>query len=115
MSTKASPITPEEAQGLKNMDIPSEMIEAVNHLIIKNWKGTHASFKQKDLLKEYLSRVKDPKEAKSKVYDYNHFDFEDLYRQIGWKVNYESPCYGDSDFDAYFEFEKKSKGGIHCG
>ena len=64
MSTKASPIKPEDIQDLKNFDIPSEMIEAVNELIIKNWNGSSATFKQKDLIPVYLSKVKDKEKAR---------------------------------------------------
>ena len=108
MSTKASPIKPEDIQDLKNFDIPSEMIEAVNELIIKNWNGSSATFKQKDLIPVYLSKVKDKEKARDMLFEHRHLDFEDRFRQAGWKVHYDKPGYNEN-YDSFWEFEKKKK------
>jgi hypothetical protein len=111
MGENIKPIKPSEVLDLKAKTIPDAMIQAVNEMIAKNWNGRSATVRKDDLLERYF-KIKghtNNRENRDKLYDDHALDFEDFYRKEGWKVNYSSPCYGDSDFEPYFEFEVKGK------
>lgn len=97
------PITPDEIKH----EIPDFIIEAVNTLIKKNWDGKEAIIKQNDILAIVSSKNdNDGKPSRQTIFDNNWLDFEDLYRKVGWKVEYDKPTYNEF-YDAYFKFTKK--------
>lgn len=97
------PISPEEVV----YDIPDFVIEAVNTLIRKNFRGQSFSIKAKDIIAE--GRKEGRTGSNKDWFAEKWMDFEDLYRESGWKVSYNQPCYGDSDFDSYYEFTPRKK------
>ena len=105
------PIKPCEVLTLKAKTIPDAIIQAVNEMIAKNWNGMSATIKKEDLLAKYfkITNKTNNRENCEKLYDDHALDFEDFYRKEGWKVKYDSPTYGDSDFEPYFEFTVKNK------
>ena len=111
MEENVRPIKPSEIVAKKEKMIPAAMIVAVNELIVKDWDGHSATIKKENLIKKYfeVAHKKDNAANRHKLYEDNSLDFESIYRKQGWKVNYESPSYGDSDFEPYFEFEVKGK------
>ena len=111
MEENVKPIKPSEILEKKAEIIPTAMIQAVNEMIAKMWDGRIATIKKEDLLERYfkITGQRNDRANCDKLYDDHALDFEDLYRKEGWKVNYESPHYGDSDFEPYFEFEVKGK------
>lgn len=96
------PIKPEEVNELKKKLIPEVVIETVNELIAKNYRGKSAFIKQKDIVSALLEKGLTSVE----VYDNNYLDFEDIYRAAGWKVEYDKPAYNES-YDASFTFTVK--------
>jgi len=96
MSYQIRPIGPGDVKKV----IPEFMIETVNELI--NEKYTTGSF---------IIRMKEIKERiKSKTdqdFDFAWADFEPMYRDMGWRVEYDQPGYGDNDFDAFYRFTPK--------
>ena len=97
------PITPSEVK----IVIPDAVIIAVNRLIQDKWDGTKAIIKQDEIMELISSdREDDPRPKRSEVYKHHWLDFEDLYRQAGWSVEYDKPGYNE-DYDAYFKFERK--------
>lgn len=99
------PIKPEEI--VQNLDklIPSVVIESVNELLMKKFRNTGSvKILQKEIIELVIS--KDNSLTRTKIYDDKMMDFEELYRQNGWVVKYDSPSYGDNDFDSYFMFSK---------
>lgn len=97
------PISPEEVV----YNIPDFVIEAVNTLIRKNFRGQSFSIKSKDIIAE--GRKEGRSGSNKDWFKEKWMDFEELYRESGWKVSYHQPCYGDSDFDSYYEFTPKNK------
>jgi hypothetical protein len=89
------PIAPETC----SPKIPDHIIEIFNSMIEENLNAN-----QKSIL--LLKDVKDRILNSGKPFNSKWLDVEDSYRRIGWKVRFEKPCYGDSDFDAYYEFSK---------
>ena len=98
------PIKPEEVVARKTEIIPDEVIDAANDLIALNWDGNKSTF----TLKALKEKVKDKFLLNCKDVNLNTkwLDIEPIYREEGWKVSYDSPCY-DENFDAYFEFKQK--------
>jgi len=97
-----TPITPTEVAHQYLENIPDMVIEAVNTLIVKNWKHTRATVKQSDIveLAETLMGIE------HKEFNNNWLDFEDLFRRSGWVVVYDKAHYTDS-YDSSFTFAKK--------
>lgn len=104
MVIQSKPITPEQAKEKFTKRIPDIIIDAINELIVEHY----SPIKRSAIVKqdEILDRISDTYSRRT-VFDNNWLDIEDIYREQGWRVRYESPSYGDSDFDAYFEFSEK--------
>lgn len=94
------PISPDEVV----YDIPEFVIEAVNKLIAKNFRGNSFTIKQKDIVKEICDNNTDV--TSQQIYDNKWMNFEDIYREAGWKVSYDKPGFNES-YDATFEFKPK--------
>jgi hypothetical protein len=105
------PIKPSEVLELKAETIPNAMFQAVNEMIAKMWDGSSATIRKEDLLERYFKIVglRNDRANRDKLYDDHALDFEHFYLKEGWNVKYESPCYGESDFEPYFEFKVKGK------
>jgi hypothetical protein len=96
------PISPSEILGYKQNDIPSFVYEAFNTLIVRNWNGTSATVKQKDVIALL------PEEKQAEAYANHWLDVEDIYRHAGWGVKYDKPAYNET-YDAHFVFSKRRK------
>jgi hypothetical protein len=108
------PIKPNEVVSIKLDNIPDELIEAINELIVKKWDGYSAVVLQEDIEKLFLKKYPNVKEAKKKMYEEHWMDFEDIFRKEGWSVKFDKPGY-DESYDAYFEFKpKKNKEGFEA-
>lgn len=74
-------------------------------MIKKKFRGSSFTFKAKELIE--LGRSKGRTGSNKDWYAEGWMNFEEVYRNQGWKVRYEQPSYGDSNFDAYYEFIPK--------
>lgn len=103
-NVKATAITKKDAIMLKKAMIPDEIIIAVNSLIIKHLKpdGT-AIVTQEEILKEVCGDPECGKLTRDEIFDNHWLDIEDIYREKGWEVFYDQPCFSGSH-NAYFEF-----------
>lgn len=98
-------LSKEEVIKLQVSRIPGEVIEAVNKLLTENYEpntGT-ASIFQDDIL-NLLSSPAYGNHSRRDVFDKHWLDFEDIYREKGWKVTYVKATY-DDEFASYFKFE----------
>ena len=102
MSVK--PISPSEVVGKKKESIPPEVLEAFNELIAEGWNGHYSTVYQKDVVARILNK-KDISDEKS-IAKRGWLDVEDIYREAGWKVEYDRPAYNES-YAAFFIFSKK--------
>lgn len=100
------PIRPSEVANLKRTVIPSEVIEAFNELILKDFAAGSATVIQKEVVKlaEQKLKLSQPKPH----FDMHWLDVEDMYRAEGWKVKYDKPAYCEN-YDAFFVFSKKGR------
>lgn len=85
--------------------IPGEVIEVVNKLLTENYEPNNgtASIHQDDIL-NLLSSPAYGNHSRRDVFDNHWLDFEDIYREKGWKVTYVKATY-DDEFASYFKFE----------
>ena len=101
---KVNPITPDEAEEKKKIDIPDYVIESVNYLLVKNISKGQSAFFQGDLIEEILKRA--PEITREDIFKDNMLDFEPLYKDSGWSVQYDKPGYNE-DYEANFSFRRK--------
>lgn len=101
---KVIPITPSQVVQLKRESIPSEVIEAFNEMIATSWNGYEAHFTQRDVIS--MIQNKGLRLSGQELCEKGFLDVEDLFRKVGWKVEYDKPGYNE-DYDASFSFQKK--------
>ena len=109
--TEIKPITPDEVEKERRNNIPDFVIEAVNKLLKKKWDGKEAIIKQDEIIAEMKpcwTSMENGVRFRPKVFSNHWLDFEDIYRDNGWNVEYDKPAYCES-YDAYFKFTKKSR------
>jgi hypothetical protein len=104
------PITPQEVEEARKDDIPSFVIEAVNKLLKKKWDGKKAIITQDEIISEMKSSnvlgLENGARFRAAVFSNHWLDFEKIYEESGWKVEYDKPSYYES-YKAYFKFIKK--------
>lgn len=100
---KVNPIKPSEVAEEKQANIPNEVIDCFNKLIVKNMLGNSSVIKQCDI----VSAICKAMNIKSNiVYGKQYLDVEDIYRKEGWKVVYDKPAYCET-YEPTFTFSKK--------
>jgi len=100
------PIKPKEVQKAKNKDIPERVFKVFNQLIKKTWDGSRATVMQSEAAK-LVATALDIDE--SEVYERHLLDVEASYREAGWQVVYDKPCYyGGDNYEPHFVFRKRS-------
>ena len=98
------PISPDEVATTKLKNIPDEVIEAFNEIIAQNFSRSCSNFKQKDVVKLIMIRL--VAIDRQTIFDNGWLDVEDIYREAGWKVEYDKPAYNE-DYEPNFTFIKK--------
>ncbi len=98
--SKIKPISPQDIK----KQIPDEVIECFNKLIIANFAGDSAKVIWKDAVRDIALALNISTEQ---VYYRRLLDVESVSADAGWKVTSEKCTYGDQEFDSYFLFEKK--------
>lgn len=99
------PISPSDVKKF----IPDFIIETVNKLIVEKWDGDKAIILQDHIMDIVSSNDTDiDKPLRREVFDKGWLDFEPLYREKGWDVEYEEHRYnGFCEMKARFIFKKK--------
>lgn len=98
-------LTPQEAIIRFTNEIPEPVFEVWNSLIVGNLKvqngNVNSEFFLEDLT-EKLTTVMNVSRELAK--DKGWFDLEDIFRDKGWKVEFNKPGYNES-YPAYFKFK----------
>lgn len=104
MGQEVKPISPSEI--IDNLDkiIPPIVIQAVNNLLMKEYRGGQVTILQDEIIAE-IKNI-DGTITRDQIFDNKWLDFEALYRQNGWVVEYDKPGYSES-YAARFIFKKK--------
>lgn len=100
---KVKPISPSEIV----YEIPDFVIEAVNTLLKNNFRGGECTIKAKDIIAE--GRRNGQTNSNKDWFQEKWMDFEKVFEKHGWKVAYEAPDRGSTNFDAYYTFTPKKK------
>ena len=96
------PLSPAEVEKRAIAEIPEEIIETINNMLIKNVRNGRCTLLQKDILRE----IKGMHNIDStKIFENGWLDFEPIYRDVGWDVEYDKPVYNE-DYEAKFIFTK---------
>jgi hypothetical protein len=98
---KGKPLSPSEIK----YDIPDFVIDAVNRLLEKNFRGKACTIKAKDIISEGQRTGRGG--SNKDWYKEKWMDFENIFREHGWVVEYESSSYGESSFDSFYRFTPK--------
>jgi acyl carrier protein phosphodiesterase len=104
------PIKPSEITKAKQAAIPDEVIETFNELVAEKWDGSSATVRQTDAVKAILAKRKPAIDRlrEQDLYDRHWLDVEDIFRAVGWKVEYDKPGYNET-YEATFTFRKKGR------
>lgn len=109
-SGNVAPISPEMVIKEHQKSIPDSIINAFNKLIVKNYSpiSKKATVRQDDVLNMVCG---EDTFSRRTVFDNHWLDVEEIYREKGWDVDYDSPSYGEESFKAYFTFTIKKNYG----
>lgn len=99
------PITPDDIGAAKANIFPDFVIESVNALIAANYTNGRANFTQKDVISEMMQRANGDIK-RTEIFENGYLNFEEIYRDRGWKVEYDKPAYYET-YDANFTFTRK--------
>lgn len=102
----SGPISPDEVAALRQKTLPPEVFEAFNELIAEDFDGRSAIVMQNAVVARIMNKL--DIESRQIIYNKKYLDVEEVYRQAGWKVEYDKPAYNES-YEASFKFIKKQK------
>lgn len=97
------PISPDDVVA---SEIPDFVIDIVNRLIRQNYQSRRkcSVIEQREIVKEIKALIN----IYGLEFDIKWLDFEEMYRNAGWNVEYDKPGYNES-YEATFKFTKKEK------
>lgn len=100
-----NPIRPSEIAEAKKKLIPPEIFEVVNELLVLRSTGGRSSINitQNEIIEKVLSKLNIDR---TELFSNGYLNFEEAYREYGWEVYYDKPCYNES-YDAFFKFTPK--------
>lgn len=98
-------ISPAEAEKLKRERIPEFVIESFNELLISNYNPNGTVIAQEEVMIEIMNRSPDDI-SEREILDNGWLDVEPLFREKGWKVEYDKPGLGEN-YKARFIFTSK--------
>jgi hypothetical protein len=101
---RIKPVSPQEVAEVRLETIPNEVIQVVNALIAEDYDGGYATILQKDIVEGLIAAGY----SRDEIFKRHMLDFEEIYRQSGWKVEYDKPAYNES-YDANFQFKAETK------
>ena len=101
METK--PLAPDEV-GATPTHHPT-IIKIVNQLLKQRFDGKQAVIPQSDIVAAFLKE--EPNYTRQQVFDEKLLDFEFLFKNVGWKVEYDKPGWNETPYPAVFRFTRR--------
>lgn len=98
------PIRPEDVTALQLEQFPPEVVQTFNTLIAENIAGGEAIVSQNDVIENLVLRGL----HRAQIYQKGWLNVEDMYRDAGWKVEYDRPGH-DESYQAFFRFQAPRK------
>lgn len=104
----SAPANPNDIAGLKRSVFPPAVFEAVNELIAEKFTNGRANFTQDEVVARIAAKMpgEDYEIKSGEIYKRGWLNFEEVYRDEGWSVEYDKPAYNES-YSANFTFRKK--------
>ena len=99
MDYEKRPLSPNEVQQKWTSQVPGEIFEAINSLLVEKWHGNESQIFIYQ--KEIIDRVNIPKDE---IYKNHWLDIEPFYEEMGWTVLYDQPAYCES-YESNFTFK----------
>lgn len=99
-----APITPEEITRLQRDLFPPEVLETFNRFIGQTILNGEAIVKQDEVIEELVARGIE----RALIFKKGWLNVEDVYREAGWKVDYDKPGYSET-YPAFFRFKAPRK------
>lgn len=107
------PITPVEAAA--GLHVPDFVVAVVNRLIAEAFDGRAAVLKQDTVIAGILATgpsvkrhgIGTVKADRADVFNRGWLNFEGLYEEAGWSVEYDKPAYNET-YAAVFRFTRRS-------
>lgn len=97
-------IRPDEILGEKKRQLPPEVLSTVNRMLGEKAVRGSATLYQKDIVKELVASGLN----QSEIYKRQWLDFEEVYREAGWHVEYDRPVYyAGENFEPHYKFRAK--------
>ena len=100
------PISPDEA--LTGRVVPEPVLLAVNQILREQYTGVALKVQQDDIVKLAMKLAKEAGNARFDPFKDGGMDFEPVYRQAGWDVEYDKPRYTEG-YPATFTFSRRSR------
>jgi hypothetical protein len=97
------PLSPDEV----GVDLPDFVIEGVNDAIRDKYRGGEFNIKQDELIKFIMKRAPEGI-TRQKLFEKKYLDFEEVYREVGWTIEYDKPGWNES-YEANFTFKPKNR------
>lgn len=98
------PISPSEITTKQIEMIPDRIIEVWNTMLAQKFNGTSATVYQREI----ISAIQAAWDADERyILTQGWLDIEEIYRQVGWMVEYVKRGIGDN-FESHFIFTRKS-------
>lgn len=99
------PITPKEIMADMGSIIHPAVIQAVNDLLKKNYRGGSCTIKQDEIVAAAIAI--DGSLTSTIIFKNHWMDFESVFVKAGWSIKYDKPGFNES-YDAYFVFKSKT-------
>ena len=99
------PISPDQVQSAKDKNIPEEVIDAFNQLIVEQWDGREAIIAQEDAISRILALMGKKEDYRQTLFTNRWMDVESMFRKAGWDVEYKKPAHNEN-FAATYTFSK---------
>jgi hypothetical protein len=99
------PISPDEVVKYRAKTFPKEVIEVINTMISEAWNGYMAELEQDEVLTRICQKLKI---SSDEALRRHLLDFEEVYRDAGWNVEYDRPGY-DESYEANYKFTRPKK------
>lgn len=98
----ARPVSPNELTNFQREQMPVEVIETFNEMLAENVIEGYGTVKQKEVIDRLVTKGLE----RALIFQRGWLNVEEIYREAGWKVEYDKPGYNES-YDAYFKFTAK--------
>lgn len=109
MEIEVKPLSPEDVRKAKAQIFPPAVIRAVNHVLAMQYQNDFGVIRVLQNTVIELAMLEMPDTEREDFFEKGWLNFESLYQDQGWKVEYDKP--GSTDlYAAHWLFSKRRSG-----